>query len=508
MLGTTIVWNGGVHAYDGAGNMTKAGNAYFLYDPVSRIKNGLLYLGAGAAGATATFDHAYDGFGNLQSLTANSVVRNTPTAATTNRLTGSVTYDAAGNLTYWNGASYSYDRFGSMWRMVSGTEDWLYMYTADDERLWSFKVAGNTSRWTLRDLDGKVLREYQNLAGTWSVQRDYVYRGSQLLAAHTPDAAPKNLVQFHLDHLGTPRAVTNTNGARIAYHVYYPFGEEATSFSQDTERMKFTGHERDLGNLSSAADDLDYMHMRHFNAQTGRFLSVDPVGGTEFNPQTWNRYSYVLGNPLKYIDPEGLAEIDFCATSGSDEEKVRCQGSIEVVAPDPGRTFDPLTGVQGLGDLVSGTDFLQNPNSFNSLPHLPQSMHGMTFQQGLNFAVASGAGGNCASASNCVMIGEAATALENPLLQTIQGAQEVGLAFAFGGPAAASVGRTAAAQSQAAGRAAVRGLVGKGGLLNSNRYLRLGFGRHGGTRVFRIGGQWVKSVTGRAHIDLWKGGPL
>jgi RHS repeat-associated protein len=307
MLGTTIVWNGGVHAYDGAGNMTKAGNAYFLYDGVSRVKNGLLYLGAGAGGATATFNHAYDGFGNLQSLTANGVLRSTPAAATTNRLTGSVTYDAAGNLTYWNGASYSYDRFGSMGRMVNGAEDWLYMYTADDERIWSFKVAGNTSRWTLRDLDGKVLREYQNLAGTWSVQRDYVYRGSQLLAAHTPDAAPKNLVQFHLDHLGTPRAVTNTNGARIAYHVHYPFGEEATSGTQDTERMKFTGHERDLGNLSSAADDLDYMHARFYNPQTGRFLSTDPTlaSASRQVPQSWNRYTYVRDNPLRFTDPSG-----------------------------------------------------------------------------------------------------------------------------------------------------------------------------------------------------------
>ncbi|HSL84883.1 MAG TPA: RHS repeat-associated core domain-containing protein [Thermoanaerobaculia bacterium] len=312
-LGTTILWNSGVHAYDGAGNMTKAGNAYFLYDPVSRVKSGRLYLGPGAGGTEVTFDHAYDGFGNLVSLTANGVQRNTPTATTTNRLTGSVAYDAAGNLTYWNGASYSYDRLNQMWRMANGTEDWLYLYTADGERLWSFKVAANLSRWTLRDLDGKVLREYQNAGGTWTIQRDYVYRGSQLLSAHTADASPKDRIQFHLDHLGTPRAITNKNGARIAYHVYYPFGEEATSFSQDTERMKFTGHERDLANTASAADDLDYMHARFYSPHTGRFLSTDPkeLRNPLRGPQRWNMYTYALNNPLQYVDLSGESPVKY-----------------------------------------------------------------------------------------------------------------------------------------------------------------------------------------------------
>jgi RHS repeat-associated protein len=47
-----------------------------------------------------------------------------------------------------------------------------------------------------------------------------------------------------------------------------------------------------------------------------------------------------------------------------------------------------------------------------------------------------------------------------------------------------------------------------GGFLNSNRYLRIGFGRKGGNRVFRIGGQWLEKVTGRGHLDIWEGGPL
>jgi len=96
-------------------------------------------------------------------------------------------------------------------------------------------------------------------------------------------------------------------GSRIAYHAYYPFGEEATAINQDTETMKFTGHERDLGNPSSAADDLDYLHARYFNPQLGRFLRIDPKGryGALRAPQQRNRYCYAVGNPLAFIDPDG-----------------------------------------------------------------------------------------------------------------------------------------------------------------------------------------------------------
>ena len=51
---------------------------------------------------------------------------------------------------------------------------------------------------------------------------------------------------YHLDHLGTPRLITDRCGTAKATHAYLPFGEEATATNQDSEAMKFTGHERDL----------------------------------------------------------------------------------------------------------------------------------------------------------------------------------------------------------------------------------------------------------------------
>ena len=208
-----------------------------------------------------------------------SSARNTPTAPATNHLTAT-TYDAAGNVT-------TSERQRLRLRPVpprcgttrTPSDEWIYLYTADDERAWSYKT-DNTSLWTLRGPDAKVLREYANTSGTWSVAEDYVYRDGLLLAAETPAGTR----QFHLDHLGTPRLVSDNLGFQAAYHVYYPFGEEATAFNQDVIRVKLTGHERDLGNLAGAGDDLDYMHARHDSPLTGRFLGPRSPGRRSPSP--------------------------------------------------------------------------------------------------------------------------------------------------------------------------------------------------------------------------------
>jgi RHS repeat-associated protein len=304
-LGSTLngatLWTTGTYSYDGAGNITKMGTSWFTYDPVSRLTTGTVFDGPTGGGTQKQQGYSFDAFGNLTSISGTSG-RTVPVDPSTNRLNATgVLYDPAGNLTLWNGNSYEYDAFDQMKHMVAGSEEWLYVYTAGDERIWSFKVGANNSRWTLRDLGGKVLREYLNNQGNWSVGEDYFYRSGFLLASVTAAGAK----HFHLDHLGTPRLVTNASGVQTAYHVYYPFGEEATAFNQDTERMKLTGHERDLASLAGAGDDLDYMHARFCSPLTGRFLSVDRVGAPLGRPQAWNRYAYAQGNPVKYFDPSG-----------------------------------------------------------------------------------------------------------------------------------------------------------------------------------------------------------
>jgi RHS repeat-associated protein len=222
------------------------------------------------------------------------------------------------------------------------------MYTADDQRVWAYRTGGSGNYWAIRDLDGKVLREYSTHAG-WTVDRDYVYRGDKLLAAVTPQGTR----HFHLDHLGSVRQVTNASAAQVAFHAYYPFGREATTLGQDNkEQMQFTGHERDLQNTTagtnSDADDLDYMHARYYKMHVGRFTSVDPARSWEPKaPQSWNRYGYTRNNPLSLVDPDGRQE----KKATEEQEMVRLpagQFAIVFEFPQPTSGTPELRAAAGL----------------------------------------------------------------------------------------------------------------------------------------------------------------
>jgi RHS repeat-associated protein len=54
-------------------------------------------------------------------------------------------------------------------------------------------------------------------------------------------------------------------------------------------------------------NDMDIIHMngRTYNVVLGRFMQADPHIQAPMNSQNYNRYSYVLNNPMSYTDPSG-----------------------------------------------------------------------------------------------------------------------------------------------------------------------------------------------------------
>jgi RHS repeat-associated protein len=126
---------------------------------------------------------------------------------------------------------------------------------------------------------------------------------------------PSNINWLVPDHLGTPRIILDQTGsfANLKRHDYLPFGEELSAgtggrtpamgyVSGDGVRQQFTSKERDM------ETGLDYFNARYYTSMQGRFTGSDPLmeSGRASLPQSWNRYSYVLNNPLSLIDPNGL----------------------------------------------------------------------------------------------------------------------------------------------------------------------------------------------------------
>jgi RHS repeat-associated protein len=68
----------------------------------------------------------------------------------------------------------------------------------------------------------------------------------------------------------------------------------------NNNKIKFTGKERD------AETGLDYFGARYFSGAQGRYTSPDPIAGLLANPQSLNKYAYVINNPLIATDPTGM----------------------------------------------------------------------------------------------------------------------------------------------------------------------------------------------------------
>jgi RHS repeat-associated protein len=117
-----------------------------------------------------------------------------------------------------------------------------------------------------------------------------------------PAGAQQEVVEYyHLDAVGSVRAVTDATGQVVRRHDYFPFGEEYLA-TGSLDRLRFTGKARDV------ETGLDYFGARYYASTLGRFTTVDPVLDIEqalVDPQRWNRYTYALNNPLRNVDPDG-----------------------------------------------------------------------------------------------------------------------------------------------------------------------------------------------------------
>ncbi|MDH3494132.1 MAG: M91 family zinc metallopeptidase [Acidobacteriota bacterium] len=134
----------------------------------------------------------------------------------------------------------------------------------------------------------------------------------KLIAEYSTIVEPISTAQVSYltnDYLGSPRITTNKDGDVYSKRDLLPFGEELTAVSTtqragygtDTVRQKFTGYERD------SETELDFAVARIHNYNHGRFSSPDDwLNDTApESPKSWNLYTYVRNNPLRYIDPVG-----------------------------------------------------------------------------------------------------------------------------------------------------------------------------------------------------------
>jgi RHS repeat-associated protein len=146
---------------------------------------------------------------------------------------------------------------------------------------------------------------------TATIRRSGYAFGGQVVATRvTGDPVPGNngLFYLHTDHLGSTTLLTNISGDVVSGSTarYYPFGGFRTTPTQAITDRGFTGHRSN--NLGSEGIGLVYMNARFYLPYINRWIQPDTIVPNPNNPQSFNRYTYALNNPVNLVDPTGHAE--------------------------------------------------------------------------------------------------------------------------------------------------------------------------------------------------------
>jgi RHS repeat-associated protein len=135
-----------------------------------------------------------------------------------------------------------------------------------------------------------------NSGGT--TQNEYVYFSGGRTARRDLSG---NVYYYFSDQIGTEQLIFNATSGTMCYDSdNTPFGYEMVYTSACAQEYQFAGMELDseTGNY--------YTWFRNYEPNLGRWMSPDPVAGNVANPQSLNRYAYVLNNPTSLVDPLGL----------------------------------------------------------------------------------------------------------------------------------------------------------------------------------------------------------
>lgn len=215
---------------------------------------------------------------------------------------------------------------------------------------------------------------------------------------------------LHTDHLGTPRAVTDSQGEVLWRWDSDPFGATLPDQDPDGDGIPFIFNLRFPGQYYDQETGLHYNYFRYYDPSTGRYLTSDPIGLAG----GLNTYAYVGENPINFIDPTGK----FLGTlAGKVLRRVTGQTAQEVAVG--GKVADAALS----GALTAGGTNIPGRNGPLGLVIDSAQAFGGAQTVGLSTAIAFSIGGVGATVSSVGAI----TLLPGTLAAL--GGAEIGLAF-------------------------------------------------------------------------------
>jgi RHS repeat-associated protein len=109
---------------------------------------------------------------------------------------------------------------------------------------------------------------------------------------------------YQFDGLGSVTTVTDQSASQTAGYAYDSWGVQTQALGTLGTKNKY----RYTGEALDPETGLVFLRARYYDPSTGRFLGKDPAAGPL---SLTNAYLYALGNPARFVDPNGQEGFDF-----------------------------------------------------------------------------------------------------------------------------------------------------------------------------------------------------
>ncbi|HID69048.1 MAG TPA: RHS repeat protein, partial [Desulfobacterales bacterium] len=320
-------------------NLDTGNNQGFTYDDLSRIDS--------ETGNYGSRTYSHDKTGNRLSLIQSGTTTTYSYEATSNKLTqvdnNSRSYDLAGMTTGSENGKYQYsynegnrleslsEKNGTMFFIipikdeggqVTGTvvnflskyNKTHYLYDGFGRRTESLLSSGNSGTYHYHyNQSGKLLGlTFYDGNGTHLSSKEFIWLDNlpvaQVDTIFTSSGAieSSNIIWLHTDHLNTPLFATNAVGNVVWRWDRDAFGTTEPDTDPDGDGVFVDIPLRFPGQVKMSGDGNLYYNMyRFYESGVGRYLTPDPIG----LDGGINLFSYVLNDPVNWIDPWGLARI-------------------------------------------------------------------------------------------------------------------------------------------------------------------------------------------------------
>ena len=198
-------------------------------------------------------------------------------------------YDANGNMIVRDSQRLAYDLENRLSTVTATNAVTRFGYDGNGARLWKSSTGTNGLQvWiggNYEEKQGKVLF--------------HILVGDRLVC--TFEKAGATFDYYHPDHLHSTAVLSDPSGNLTQHYEYSAFGQDRYTYSSTA----FPVSKRYTSQVLDEDTGLYFYGARYYAPELARFIQPDDILPDFSDPQSYNRYSYALNNPLRYTDPSG-----------------------------------------------------------------------------------------------------------------------------------------------------------------------------------------------------------